>query len=93
MREFTVKEKLNLKDFTDAVYPQGSFCYARLLKDRDIKVNGKRVDKNVKLEIGDIVAYYTTKKQEELKSHLIAYEDDNVYVADKLSGEIGRAHV
>lgn len=86
MREFTVKEKLNLKDFTDAVYPQGSFCYARLLKDRDIKVNGKRVDKNVKLEIGDIVAYYTTKKQEELKSHLIAYEDDNVYVADKLSG-------
>lgn len=86
MRKFTVKFKTNLKDFTDCTFPQGSFCFARLLRDRDIKVNGARVNKNVSLSPDDEVTYYTTAKQEEMKSHYTVYEDENVYIADKLSG-------
>lgn len=86
MKTFYVTEDTDLKDFTDAVYPQGSFCLAALLRKRDVKVNGARVGKNVKLKRGDEVAYYATPKQEGKPSHFTVYEDENVYVADKLSG-------
>ena len=107
MKKFTVRNDTNLKDFTDSVYPQGSFCFAALLRAKDIKVNGVRAAKNVSLSAGDEVAYYTTLKQESMPSHKTVYEDGNVYIADKFSGvsfegllselsgrgEIGRAHV
>lgn len=86
MKSFTVKTDCSLKDFTDAAYPQGSFCLAALLRGKDIKVNGARVNSNVFLKSGDTVNYYTNPKQESLKSHYKVYEDENVLVADKLSG-------
>ncbi len=86
MKAFQVTEDNNLKDFTDAVYPQGSFCFAALLRSKDIKVNGLRVSKNVRLKRGDEVIYYTTQKQEAMQSHDIIFEDENIYVADKYSG-------
>ncbi len=86
MKKFTVRNDTNLKDFTDSVYPQGSFCFAALLRAKDIKVNGVRAAKNVSLSAGDEVAYYTTLKQESMPSHKTVYEDGNVYIADKFSG-------
>lgn len=86
MRKFTVNFKTNLRDFTDCTFPQGSFCFARLLRGKDIKVNGTRVNKNTELFVGDEVVYYTTPSQEALESHYTVYEDENVYIADKLSG-------
>ncbi len=86
MKSFTVKEDCNLKDFADFTFPQGAFCLAALLRARDVKVNGERVSKNVNLKRGDTVAFYTTPKQEALKSHSVAYEDQNVLIADKFSG-------
>lgn len=86
MKTFTADKKTSLKDFTDCVYPQGGFCLARLLKNKDIKVNGARVSKNVILNCGDEVTYYTTAKQESMPSHKTVYEDENIYIADKLSG-------
>ena len=86
MKTFSVTEDTNLKDFTDAVYPQGSFCFAALLRKRDIKVNGARVGKSVGLKCGDEVVYYTTPAQEAKPSHTAVYEDENIYIADKLSG-------
>ncbi|MDE6504955.1 MAG: RluA family pseudouridine synthase [Clostridia bacterium] len=86
MKSFTVKTDCSLKDFTDTVYPQGAFCLAALLRCKDIKVNGARVNGNAFLKAGDEVAYYTTQKQESLKSHYTVYQDENVFVADKLSG-------
>lgn len=91
MKSFTVKEDCNIKDFADFTYPQGSFCLAALLRSRDIKVNGERVGKNVNLKRGDIVTFYTTPKQEGLKSHEIVYEDENVLIADKYSGVTSEA--
>ena len=86
MKTFFVTEDTNLKDFTDSVYPQGSFCFSALLRGKDIKVNGVRTGKNIPLKQGDEVVYYTNAKQESKPSHNIVYEDENVYIADKYSG-------
>ena len=86
MKTFFVTEDTNLKDFTDSVYPQCSFCFSALLKNRDIKVNGVRTGKNVPLMSGDEVIYYTDEKQEGKPSHNLIYEDENVYIAEKYSG-------
>ena len=78
MKTFKVNSQTNLKDFTDSVYPQGSFCLAVLLRARDVKVNGTRINKNVALKTGDEVVYYTTSKQEQMPSHTAVYEDANI---------------
>lgn len=86
MKKFIVLQPDNLKDFTDKTYPQGSFCYNVLLKNKDIKVNGQKVRENVELQVGDEVCYYTTKKQEEKLTHYLVFEDENVIIADKFCG-------
>lgn len=86
MKSFVCKQPQSLRDFTDCTYPQGSFCFARLLRERDIKVNGVRVGKNVELKAGDEVIYYTSAAQEGAPSHTVVYEDENLLAADKFSG-------
>ncbi|MDE7167516.1 MAG: RluA family pseudouridine synthase [Clostridia bacterium] len=86
MKKFTVSTPASLKEFTDSTYPQGSFCLAALLREKDIKVNGVRVSQSVPLKAGDEVTYYTTPKQESLVSHNKVYEDENILIADKLDG-------
>lgn len=86
MKTFFVTQDTNLKDFTDSVYPQGSFCFSALLKAKDIKVNGVRAGKNLPVKRGDEIIYYTNKKQEEKFSHFKVFEDENIYIADKFSG-------
>lgn len=86
MKTFTCLQPQSLRDFTDANFPQGSFCFAQLLRAKDIKVNGVRVNKNVALRTGDEIVYYTTEKQESMPTHGKIYEDENIYIADKLSG-------
>ncbi len=86
MKKFTVNENSTLKDFTDATYPQGSFAYNALIKKGDIRVNGVKQRANCAVSAGDEVVYYTTPAQEAKPSHTLVYEDENVYIADKLSG-------
>ena len=86
MKTFTAVNETTLREFTDGVYPQGSFCFNALLKGKDIKVNGVRCKTNIKLSAGDEVVYYTTPGQEALPSHKVVYEDENIIVADKYSG-------
>ena len=86
MKKFTVNENSTLKDFTDATYPQGSFAYNALIKKGDIRVNGVKQRANCKVFAGDEVVYYTTPAQEDKPSHTVVYEDENILIADKLSG-------
>lgn len=86
MKKFIVTEEQNLKNFTDNTYPQGSLYYNRLLKNKDIRVNGVKVDKNVFLKRGDEVVYYTNEKQESVSLYDILYEDNEVILVDKESG-------
>lgn len=86
MKTFEVTQNCKLKEFTDSVFPQGAFCLSRLLSAKDIKVNGKRVNSDIALFKGDTVTYYTTPAQEAKKSHDVIFEDENILIADKLSG-------
>lgn len=61
--------------------------FSKLLKNKDIKVNGKRTNSDLSLSVGDVITVYadlgqTTPK----KSHDVLYEDDNVLVVDKYKG-------
>lgn len=64
MKKLIVSERGRLRDFTDEHYAQGSFAFSRLLREKDVRVNGKKTGENVMLEAGDEVAYYTTLKEE-----------------------------
>ena len=86
MLQLIADKKQNLKEFTESNYAQASFFWNYLIKNREIKVNGKRVDKDIPLYIGDTVCYYLTKKQEEKPAFYTVYEDENVLVVDKESG-------
>lgn len=86
MKEFTVRENTDLKTFTDNTYAQGSFWFRPLLKKRDIRVNGKKVDKNIPVYVGDVVSYYLPKDKEEKPAFYRVYEDENVLIVDKESG-------
>ena len=79
-------QEQNLKEFTENHYAQASFAWNYLLKNKEIKVNGKRVDADVRIYKGDEIAYYLTPKQEQKPAFYTVYEDENVLVADKESG-------
>ena len=81
-----VHEEQNLRAFTENEYAQASFAWNYLIKNKEIRVNGKRVDRDVRLFKGDEVSYYLTPKQAEKQAFFTVYEDENVLVVDKESG-------
>lgn len=97
MREWVVTEDCTLKEFTDTHDPQASFFFERLLKARDIKINGERVAAGgavngaagaaeARLKAGDTVRYYLTREQEEKPAYFVLYEDEKLLVIDKEDG-------
>lgn len=86
MLRLIVDEEQKLKEFTENHYAQGAFFWHYLLKNKEIKVNGKRVGTDIFLKKGDEVCYFLTKKQEEKPAFFVAYEDENLLVVDKESG-------
>lgn len=86
MIELVSEKKQSLKEFTENNHAQAAFFWNALLRDREIKVNGVRVNKDVMLFPGDRVSYYLTKKQLEKPAFYVVYEDENILVADKESG-------
>ena len=86
MLKLVVDEEQNLKEFTENHYAQASFAWNYLLKNKEIRVNGKRVDKDVRVYKGDEICYYLTPKQAEKVAFSNVYEDENVLIVDKESG-------
>ena len=86
MLELIVDKQQSLKEFTDTHYAQASFVFRALLKEREIRVNGKKTGEDVILYIGDCVQYYLTKKQAEKSAYKILYEDTDILIVDKQSG-------
>ncbi len=70
-------------------FPKMSYaCIQKLLRLKDIKVNGKRVGENVVIKSGDEVYVYATSEMINgitLKP-VVVFEDDNILVADKPVG-------
>ncbi len=86
MKEFTVAEETTLKNFTDETCAQASFCLKRLLKAREVRVNGVKVGADMPLKRGDVVRYYMTPSEEARTAFSVLYEDANIVAADKESG-------
>ncbi len=76
----------SLKQFTENNYAQAAFFWRALLKEKDIKVNGKRVGGDIPLYKGDIITYYLTPKQAEKPAFHTVFEDENILIVDKESG-------
>lgn len=86
MRQFTADRDTTLREFTDSVYPQGSFAFSRLLRDRDIRVNGRKTGRDVSVAAGDVIVYYTTAREEAKPFFTELYSGEQLFVADKDSG-------
>lgn len=56
----------------------------KLLRNKDVKVNGTRVNKDLKINAGDMVEIFYSPKIEEPIS--VIYSDENVLIVDKKSG-------
>ena len=86
MIQLVCEKQQTLHRFTDDNLAQASFCFTYLLKNKEIKINGKKVGEDVLLNAGDVVSYYMTPKQEQRCGFAIVYEDENVLIVDKESG-------
>lgn len=86
MLKLIAETSQNLKQFTDEHYAQASFFWTYLLKNKEIRVNGQRVQTDVKLQAGDEVSYYLTPKQEQKPAFYTVYEDAQIHIIDKESG-------
>ena len=87
MKSFLVDKQIKLNKFLLDSY-KGELSYSvlqKLLRNKDIKVNGKRVNKDLTLNAGDKVEVYYdgVKKQFELKELL---NSNGVLVLDKPCG-------
>lgn len=86
MKKYLAQKEQKLRDFTDETYAQGSYAFSRLLREREIKVNGRKVSANVLLHPGDEVQYFTTPREEARVFYTVLYRDENILVVDKFDG-------
>lgn len=87
MKNFTVKEKIKLSRFLLDAYKGGlSFSvFNKLLRKKDIKINGVRTSKDIMLNVDDVVSVYYDGEQRKL-SYETVYSDENVLVVVKPKG-------
>ena len=76
----------SLKEFTENNYAQASFFWSYLLRNKEIRVNGKKTATDLFLLAGDTVEYYLTQKQADKPAFYPVYEDENFLIVDKESG-------
>ena len=77
------EKKLNkviLEELPNVNYP--TFC--KLLRKKDIKVNGKRINKDISIYENDRIEVYLPKELEDIQRNLdIVYEDENILIINK----------
>lgn len=84
--EFEVKtDKKLIKAIIDELPFLSRFDVAKILSNKDVKLNNARVKDDVDLHIGDkLVVFYTEKEQKEW--YTLVYADDNVIIVNKRAG-------
>ena len=61
--------------------------FSKLLKNKDIKVNGKRTSCDLSLSVGDVITVYANLEEPLVcQTHDVIFEDDNILVVDKYKG-------
>lgn len=91
MNKIYITKKFNNKSILDILkdrYPNISKnTIFKCLREKDIKVNGIRINKNIKVEEGDeILIYLPNNFLNNLPKINIIYQDDNILIADKPEG-------
>ena len=74
------------QNLLDALIEKGlsyNNCY-KILRNKDVKVNGKRLNQNVILKINDVVEFYY--KQKETQEEEVVYQDENIIIINKKQG-------
>jgi len=56
----------------------------KAFRERDVKVNGKRVDKDITVSVGDVIEIYF--KEIKVSSHTVLFRDADVLIIDKKKG-------
>lgn len=85
MIEFIANKKIKLSKAVLLYIEDLSYSACmKLLRNSDIKVNGKRVNKDVDVNLGDCVAVYCKVKERDKFD--IVFADENVLVINKKSG-------
>lgn len=86
MKTFVAEKKEKLSEFLLDFYAGGlsyaAFC--KLLRKKDIKVNGKRTSSDILLSPGDIVVCYFDGERR--AAYGVIYKDENIVAVDKRKG-------
>ena len=69
-----------LNKFPDVSYNE----VKKIIRNRDVKVNGKRVGEDIKINEGDEIVFYHPEHKDKIIP--IVYEDENIVVANKPAG-------
>lgn len=89
MKSFCVEKEIKLSKFLLEKF-QGELSYSafqKLLRQKDIKVNGKRVNKDVKLCVLDeVLVYYNAQNSINTQDIPVYLNESGVLVVDKKSG-------
>ena len=72
--------KCAIKSLQDLTYS----AFMKALRKKDVKVNGKRVNSDLTLSVGDLVEVFYQPSQS--MGYTVLYEDDNVLVINKKEG-------
>ena len=85
--EIVCDKKIKLSDF---LYNQGLMVsqVKRILKQKDVKIDGKRVDDTAIINPGQVIVFYLDKKvnNQKTKKFDIFFEDENIFVINKKAG-------
>jgi len=88
VKTFACTEDIRLNKFISIQMPSlPYFAFNKLLRRKDIKVNGKRISENIILKAGDTVTVYADEYNERRSQNIkIIFEDEYVLIADKNDG-------
>ncbi len=85
---FTVKQKTNVSALLKANLLGAGYVFVQqILKRKDVKVNGVRVNRDVSLSVGDVVQiYYPDDALRTWQPYRMLWQDDNIAVVFKSQG-------
>lgn len=87
MERFKAEKTQDLKQAINDFYPfLSSLQIAKILSQKDIKVNGTRIKENVQINKNDIVQIYFDFDLYLSKMIEIIYNDENILIANKFQG-------
>lgn len=88
MEKLVVNDKYNKKKLDKFVLDSLPYLsldsFYKLLRKKDIKLNGKRISKNIELAINDeVIVYVPNNLKKEYNKLNIIYEDENILIINK----------